>query len=78
MRTGDVTGHLPVMPRAKRALERARREALALGDQYIGVEHVLLGLLDPKNNTAVELLRRLDTDPDVIRVRVLADLGKAA
>jgi len=74
----DVTGHLPVMPRAKRALERARREALALGDQYIGVEHVLLGLLDPKSNTAVELLRRLDTDPDIIRVRVLADLGKAA
>jgi ATP-dependent Clp protease ATP-binding subunit ClpA len=74
----DGTGHLPVMPRAKRALERARREALALGDQHIGVEHVLLGLLDPKNNMAVELLRRLDTDPDVLRVRVLADLGKAA
>ena len=73
----DVTGHLPFMLRAKRALERAAREA-ALGDQHIGVEHVLLGLLDPKNNTAMELLRRLDTDPDVIRVRVLADLGKAA
>jgi ATP-dependent Clp protease ATP-binding subunit ClpA len=74
----DVTGHLPFMPRAKRALERARREAIALGDQYIGVEHVLLGLLDPKSNTAVELLRRLDADPEVIRTRVLADLGKAA
>jgi ATP-dependent Clp protease ATP-binding subunit ClpA len=74
----DVTSQVPFMPRAKRALERARREALALGDQYIGVEHVLLGLLDPKSNTAVELLRRLDTDPQVIRVRVLADLGKAA
>ncbi len=74
----DGTGHLPVMPRAKRALERALREALALGDQYIGVEHVLLGLLDPKSNTAVELLRRLGTDPEVIRIRVLADLGKAA
>jgi ATP-dependent Clp protease ATP-binding subunit ClpA len=66
------------MPRAKRALERALREALALGDQYIGVEHVLLGLLDQKNNTAVESLRRLDTDPEVVRIRVLADLGKAA
>jgi len=66
------------MPRAKRALERAQREALALGDQYVGVEHVLLGLLDPKSNTAVEVLRRLDTDPEVIRTRVLADLGKAA
>jgi ATP-dependent Clp protease ATP-binding subunit ClpA len=74
----DVTGHLPVMPRAKRALERAQREAVALGNQYIGVEHVLLGLLDPKRNTAVELLRHLDTDPAAIRARVLADLGKAA
>ncbi len=74
----DVTGHLPFMPRAKRALERAQREALALGDQYIGVEHVLLGLLDPKGNMAVELLRHLDTDPEIIRTRVLANLGKAA
>jgi ATP-dependent Clp protease ATP-binding subunit ClpA len=69
----DVTGHLPFMPRAKRALERAQREALAFGDQYIGVEHVLLGLLDPKSNTAMELLRHLDTNPEVIRTRVLAD-----
>jgi ATP-dependent Clp protease ATP-binding subunit ClpA len=66
------------MPRAKRALERAQREALALGDRDIGVEHVLLGLLDPQSNTAVELLRHLDTDPQVVRSRILADLGKAA
>jgi ATP-dependent Clp protease ATP-binding subunit ClpA len=72
------TGHLPFMPRAKRALERAQREASALGNQHIGVEHLLLGLLDPKSNTAVELLRHLDTDPEVVRARVLADLGKAA
>ncbi len=75
---GDVTEHLPFMPRAKRALERAMREARAVGDEYIGVEHVLLGLLDPKSNTAVELLRHLDTDPEVIRIRVRTDLGKAA
>ena len=74
----DATGHLPFMPRAKRALERAQREALALGNQHIGVEHVLLGLLDPKTNRAVELLRHLNTDPEIIRIRVLADLGKAA
>jgi ATP-dependent Clp protease ATP-binding subunit ClpA len=74
----DVTGHLPFMPRAKRALERAQREALALGDRDIGVEHVLLGLLDPQSNTAVELLRHLDTDPQVVRSRILADLGEAA
>ena len=73
-----VTGHLPFMPRAKRALERAQQEASALGNQHVGVEHVLLGLLDPNSNTAVELLRHLDADPQLIRTRVLADLGKAA
>ncbi|HKH54102.1 MAG TPA: Clp protease N-terminal domain-containing protein [Propionibacteriaceae bacterium] len=74
----DLTGHLPFMPRAKRALERAHREAAALGDQHIGVEHLLLGLLDPKSNMAVELLRHLGADPEVLRTRLLADLGKAA
>jgi ATP-dependent Clp protease ATP-binding subunit ClpA len=89
----DVTGPLPFMPRAKRALERALREALALGDRHIGVEHLLLGLLDPKvsrsvvrqdhdrgrrANMATELLRHLGAQPEVVRTRVLADLGKAA
>ena len=76
--TGEGGGYLPFMPRAKRALERALREAQALGDERIGVEHVLLGLLDPKSNMAVELLRHLGTDPEAIRARVLADMGKAA
>jgi ATP-dependent Clp protease ATP-binding subunit ClpA len=73
-----VSGHLPFMPRAKRALERAAREAATLGDGHIGVEHLLLGLLDPRSNMAVELLRHLGADPDVVRASVLADLGKAA
>jgi ATP-dependent Clp protease ATP-binding subunit ClpA len=73
-----VTGHLSFMPRAKRALERAQREAVALGDRHIGLEHLLLGLLDPRSNMAVELLRHLGANPEVIRARVLADLGKAA
>jgi ATP-dependent Clp protease ATP-binding subunit ClpA len=73
-----VSGHLPFMPRAKRALERAAREAATRGDGHIGVEHLLLGLLDPRSNMAVELLRHLGANPDVVRARVLADLGKAA
>ena len=73
-----MAGHLAFMPRAKRALERAQREALALRDRDIGVEHLLLGLLDPRTNMAVELLRHLGVDPEVVRARVLADLGKAA
>jgi Clp amino terminal domain, pathogenicity island component len=75
---GDVTGHLPFMPRAKRALERALREAEARGDRHIGVEHVLLGLLDPKSNTAIEMLHLLGADPEVVRTRVIADLDQAA
>src|SRR5262245_10087308 len=43
----EVTDHLRFMPRAKRALERARSDALTLGDTHVGVEHILLGLLDP-------------------------------
>lgn len=71
-------GHLPFMPRAKRALERSLREALALGHRHIGVEHLLLGLLDPKGNMAVELLRHLGADPEAVRARVLHGLGEAA
>ena len=72
------SGHLPFMPRAKRALERSRREAVVLGDRHIGVEHILLGLLDPKGNTAVDLLRHLGTDPQALRLRVLDRIGRAA
>jgi ATP-dependent Clp protease ATP-binding subunit ClpA len=73
-----LTGYLPFMPRAKRALERAAGEAATLGDGHIGVEHLVLGLLDPGGNMAVELLRHLGADPEVVRGRVLADLGQAA
>jgi len=72
------SGHLPFMPRAKRALERSLREALDLGDRRLGVEHLLLGLLDPKGNLAVEVLGRLGAPPEVVRAKVLADLGRAA
>jgi hypothetical protein len=73
-----ASDHLPFMPSAKRALDRALRESLALRDRHVGAEHLLLGLLDPRGNKAIELLRHLDADPDVVRTRLLADLGKAA
>lgn len=72
------SGHLPFVPPAKRALERSLREARNLGDRHIGVEHILLGLLDPDGSTAIELLRHLDADPQAVRVRILHQLGKAA
>jgi ATP-dependent Clp protease ATP-binding subunit ClpA len=71
-------GHIPFCARAKKALERSLREALALGDRYIGVEHILLGLLDPGGNTAVDVLRHLHADPKAVRAQLLAELGKAA
>ncbi|HEX6234767.1 MAG TPA: Clp protease N-terminal domain-containing protein [Jiangellaceae bacterium] len=72
------SGHLRFMPRAKRVLERSLREALNLGDRHIGVEHIVLGLLDPDGNTAIELLRHLEVNPDAVRAFVLDSLGKAA
>jgi len=74
----ESRGSVPFTPRAKRALERALRESLALGDRHIGVEHVLLGLLDPRGSLAVDILRRLGADPTTVRPSVLADLGRAA
>ncbi|MET8681069.1 Clp protease N-terminal domain-containing protein [Streptomyces sp. NPDC004647] len=72
------SGHLPFAPRAKRALERSLREAVALKDRHIGVEHLLLGLLDPTDKLAVGVLRRLGTEPESVREDVLAELRRAA
>lgn len=47
---------LPLTPRAKSILEQALRQALSLGHNYIGTEHVLLGLLSEGGNVAVEIL----------------------
>jgi ATP-dependent Clp protease ATP-binding subunit ClpA len=71
-------GHIPFTPRAKHALELALREALALKDRHIGVEHLLLGILRLKDNAAKDLLRHLGVAPEAVRVQLLADLGKAA
>lgn len=74
----NPTGHIPFTARAKRALERALREAQALGDRYIGVEHVILGLLDPEGNLATELLTHLQVDSGAARAAVLAARSRAA
>lgn len=71
-------GHIPLTPRAKRALERSLREAQALGDRCIGVEHLILGLLDPAGNLAVDLLASLEVDPSAARTAVLAARASAA
>jgi ATP-dependent Clp protease ATP-binding subunit ClpA len=73
-----VRGHIAFTPRAKKALELALREALALKDRHIGVEHLLLGILRFKDNAAVQLLEERGVSPEAVRAALLAELGKAA
>ena len=70
--------HIPFSPAAKKALERSLRNALDLGDKSIGVEHMLLGILDAKSGPAVDLLAASGTTPDTVRAAVLAARGQAA
>lgn len=75
---GAPKGHIPFTPRAKKALERSLREALARKDNVIGTQHVLLGILNPEDEPAAELLARLGTDMEAVRAGLLAELGQAA
>jgi len=73
-------GHLPFSSPAKKVLEQALREALALKHNYIGTEHILLGLLAEERGSVPHTLRRLPTPVDAaaVRSRVIAELGRAA
>src|SRR5579859_1861874 len=68
------SGQIPFTPRAKKVLELALREALALGHTYIGTEHILLGLLQADDGVAARILLELDAGPDKIRPEVLRRL----
>jgi prophage maintenance system killer protein len=63
--------HIPFTPRAKKVLELSLREALALGHNYIGTEHLLLGLLCEGKGVAAQVLVRLGADHDRVRDRAL-------
>ena len=68
----DVPGrHIPFTPEAKRALELSLREAIQLGDRWIGAEHVLLGLVRV-GDVAGDVLLALGVDPDDVRTAVVA------
>ena len=73
-----ATGQIPFTPRAKRALELSLREALALGHDHIGTEHVLLGLVRDEDSVAVRVLESLGADTDVVREEVLHLLSGGA
>lgn len=73
-----TTEKLPFMPRAKRALERARMEAERSRHDQLDLDQLLLGLLDPKGNMAVDLIQHLGANPEVVRAQLRARLDDAA
>ncbi len=70
-----ATGQIPFTPRAKKVLELALREALALGHSYIGTEHILLGLVRENQGVAARILLDFDADAEKIRNEVLRMLS---
>ena len=65
------SGHIPFTPRAKKVLELSLREALQLGHNYIGTEHILLGLIREGDGVAAQVLVRLGADLNRTRQRVI-------
>src|ERR1039457_7093444 len=64
-------GHIPFTPRAKKVLERSLREALQLGHDYIGTEHILLGLIREGEGVAARVLVKLGADLNRVRQQVI-------
>src|SRR5881296_3755097 len=65
------SGHIPFTPRAKKVLELSLREALQLGHNYIGTEHILLGLIREGEGVAAQVLQKLGADLNRVRQTVI-------
>ena len=65
------SGHIPFTPRAKKVLELSLREALQLGHNYIGPEHILLGLIREGEGVAAQVLVKLGADLNRVRQQVI-------
>jgi hypothetical protein len=77
----DAPDLVPYSSSAKKVLELTFREALRLGHNYVGTEHILLGLVEVPDSQAAKTLTGLGIDLDTLRARVMeiiADLGKAS
>jgi ATP-dependent Clp protease ATP-binding subunit ClpA len=73
------TGQIPFTPRVKKVLELALQEALELGHDYIGTEHILLGLVLEDGGVGARILRDFDADPEKVRnelIRMLTGPGR--
>jgi ATP-dependent Clp protease ATP-binding subunit ClpC len=66
-----ATGHVPFTPRAKKVLELSLREALQLGHNYIGTEHLLLGVIREGEGVGAQVLQAMGADLDRIRSQVI-------
>jgi ATP-dependent Clp protease ATP-binding subunit ClpA len=66
------SGHIPFTPRAKKVLELSLREALQLGHNYIGTEHILLGLIREGEGVAAQVLVKLGADLSRVRQQVIS------
>uniref|UniRef100_A0A383W284 Clp R domain-containing protein n=1 Tax=Tetradesmus obliquus TaxID=3088 RepID=A0A383W284_TETOB len=75
--SGFVAVEIPFTPRAKRVLELSLEEARQLGHNYIGTEHILLGLLREGEGVAARVLETLGADPSKIRTQVIRMVGES-
>jgi ATP-dependent Clp protease ATP-binding subunit ClpA len=71
---GSPSGHIPFTPRSKKVLELSLREAMQLGHNYIGTEHILLGLVREGEGVAAQVLVARGADLKRVRVTVLEEL----
>jgi ATP-dependent Clp protease ATP-binding subunit ClpC len=71
---GAQAGHIPFTPRAKKVLELSLREALQLGHDYIGTEHILLGLIREGEGVAAQVLQKLGASLGRVRQQVIGVL----
>eukprot|EP00965_Chrysotila_dentata_P174896 5774112-Pleurochrysis_carterae.AAC.1 len=76
--TGFVAVEIPFTPRAKRVLELSLEEARQLGHNYIGTEHLLLGILREGEGVATRVLRNLGVDLAKVRSQIIRSLGETA
>lgn len=75
--SGFVAVEIPFTPRAKRVLELSWKESQKLQQDYIGTEHLLLGLLREGDGVACRVLENLAVDREKLRAHVLASIGKS-
>jgi ATP-dependent Clp protease ATP-binding subunit ClpC len=70
-----TTGQIPFTPRAKKVLELGLREAQSMGHNYIGTEHLLLGLVRENSGVAARILLDFDADADKVRNEIIRALS---